>query len=149
VNGADQFHAGIVVDDLAAAQADLTELFGYEWCPTLALQTPVVLPDGEIMLDLEFAYSTTVPRVEVIRSTPGTLWVPAAGSGVHHLGYWSDDLATDMTRLVARGYAEEARGVDPTGAAMWAYHRSAAGPRIELVSRAIQPGLEQYWASAT
>jgi hypothetical protein len=148
VNGADQFHAGIVVDDLPGALADLTEMFGYEWCPTLALETPVVLPDGEFMLDLEFTYSTTVPRVEVIRSTPGTLWMPAAGSGVHHLGYWSDDLAGDMARLDAHGYAEEARGVDPTGAAMWAYHRGPAGPRIELVSRAIAPGLEQYWASS-
>ncbi len=30
---------------------------------------------------------------------------------------------------------------------MWAYHRSPHGPRIELVSRGLQPGLEQYWSS--
>jgi Glyoxalase/Bleomycin resistance protein/Dioxygenase superfamily len=148
VNGSDQFHVGIVVDDFDAALAELTALFGYRWCPPLALETPVVLPDGEIMLDLQFAYTATEPRVEVIRSTPGTLWMPAQDSGLHHVGYWSDDLAADSALLDTRGYAEEARGVDPSGSAMWAYHRSPAGPRIELVSRAIRPGLEQYWASA-
>ena len=148
MRGADQFHVGVVVDDFDAALDELTALFGYTWCPPLALETPVVLPDGEFMLDLQFTYSATAPRVEVIRSTPGTLWVPAPNSGLHHLGYWSDDLAADSALLEARGYAEEARGVDPSGSAIWAYHRSQAGPRIELVSAAIRSGLEQYWATA-
>ena len=74
---------------------------------------------------------------------PGTLWVPAPASGIHHLGYWSDDVAADAARLTARGYAAEATGVRPDGTAVWAYHRSASGPRIELVSRAIAAGLEQ------
>ena len=30
---------------------------------------------------------------------------------------------------------------------MWTYHRSARGPRIELVSRQLEAGLESYWAS--
>jgi glyoxalase/bleomycin resistance protein/dioxygenase superfamily protein len=148
VNGADQFHVGIVVDDLDTALAELTALFGYAWCPPIAVETPVVLPDDEIMLDLEFAYSATEPRVEMIRSTPGTLWMPASGSGIHHVGYWSDDLTADMDQLASQGHAQEARGEGPDGTAMWAYHRSPNGPRIELVSRVIQPGLEQYWASA-
>jgi len=54
-----------------------------------------VLPDGEATLDLVFTYSKTEPRVEVIQSMPGTLWVPAEDSGIHHLGYWSDDVAAD------------------------------------------------------
>ena len=90
----------------------------------------------------------TVPRVEVIQSIPGTLWTPAVGSGIHHLGYWSDDVATDAALLAARGYAAEATGVRPEGSPVWAYHRSASGPRIELVSRELAVGLEQYWGSA-
>jgi len=31
VNAADQFHVGILVDDLDAALSDLTELPGYQW----------------------------------------------------------------------------------------------------------------------
>lgn len=147
--GADQFHVGVVVDDLDPALSDLTDLFDYHWCPVMAVQTPVVLPGGDLMLDLRFTYSITTPRVEMIQSVPGTLWVPAAGSGVHHVGYWSDDVDADGRRLVARGYAEEARGVQPDGTAAWSYHRSADGPRVELVSRQIQAGLEQYWGSAS
>jgi hypothetical protein len=147
VKGADQFHVGVVVDDLDAALGDLSGLFGYHWCPALAVQTPVVLPTGDLLLDLRFTYSVTTPRMEVIQSVPGTLWVPAAGSGVHHVGYWSDDVEADGRALVARGYAEEARGVHPDGTAVWTYHRSANGPRVELVSREIRAGLEGYWAS--
>ena len=149
MRGEDQFHVGVVVDDLDAALEDLTDLFGYRWCPAMAVETPVVVSTGEFMLDLRFTYSATVPRVEVIQSVPGTLWVPAAGSGVHHLGYWSDDVEADGRRLVERGYAEEARGVGSDGGAVWTYHRGASGPRIELVSREIQAGLEGYWASAS
>jgi hypothetical protein len=147
VRAHDQFHTGIVVDDLDAALVDLSELFGYEWCPELHIQTPVVLPTGELTLDLRFTYSVTVPRLELIQSIPGTLWVPAATSGVHHLGYWSDDVASDGDRLVARGYAVEATGARPDGNAIWAYHRNPAGPRIELVSNELREGLFQYWES--
>jgi hypothetical protein len=147
MEGGAQFHVGIVVDDLDAALSELSELFAYEWCPQLAVETQVRLPEGHIMLDLRFAYSATLPRVELVRSVPGTPWVPA-DSGLHHVGYWSDDVAGDGARLVARGYAEEAAGVRPDGVAVWSYHRSARGPRIELVSRELQSGLEGYWASA-
>jgi hypothetical protein len=147
MNAADHFHAGVVVDDFGAALDDLSNLFGHEWCPTMSVSTPVVLPEGEITLDLVFTYSKTTPRLEVIKSVPGTLWTPAPGSGIHHLGYWSDDVVADAARLTARGYAAEATGVRPDGAAVWAYHRSPSGPRIELVSRDIAEGLEGYWAS--
>jgi hypothetical protein len=149
VKAADQFHVGVVVHDLDAALTELSALFGYEWCPQLAVSTPVVLPEGEATLDLVFTYSRTEPRVEVIQSMPGTLWVPAEGSGIHHLGYWSDDVTADATLLTERGYAAEATGVRADGIAVWAYHRSASGPRIELVSRHIAAGLEQYWASGS
>ena len=136
----EQFHAGIVVEDLDATLDDLSELFGYEWCPEINIQTPVLLPTGEATLDLRFTYSATVPRLELIQSIPGTLWVPAPMSGVHHLGYWSDDVASDGALLTARGYAVEATGVRPDGTPVWAYHRSPDGPRIELVSHALEAG---------
>ncbi len=148
MRAADQFHIGIVVDDLGAAMDDLGGLFGYEWCPILAIETPVVLPDREIMLDLRFTYSRSAPRVELIKSVVGTLWIPAEGSGIHHAGYWSDDVGADGLLLAGRGYAEEARGVGPDGTAVWSYHRRVGGPRIELVSRQLEAGLASYWASS-
>jgi hypothetical protein len=149
VKATDQFHVGMVVDDLDAALAELTELFGYQWCPQMAVRTPVVLATGETELDLRFTYSATTPRVEVIQSKAGTLWIPASGSHIHHLGYWSDDVAADAHHLAERGHGAEATGVGPNGTPVWAYHKSASGPRIELVSRQIQPGLEQYWAAGS
>jgi hypothetical protein len=139
VRAEDQFHVGVVVDDLDATLVTLSELFGYRWCEQVHLPTPVTTPAGDFVLDLQFAYSMTSPRLEVIRAIPGTLWEPAAGSGIHHLGYWSDDVATDSAALEEQGFAREAAGQ------VWAYHRSPTGPRIELVNRAVQPGMEQYW----
>ena len=143
----DQFHIGVVVDDFEDTLADLSALFGYQWCDEIGGPTPVRLPTGDAVLELRFAYSTTSPRLEIIRSLPGTLWVPAAGSGIHHMGYWSDDVPADSAELEGRGLAIEASGRGPDGAPYWAYHRSAGGPRIELVSRAVQPALEQYWTT--
>jgi len=63
MNGTDQFHIGIVVDDLESALDELGNLLGYDWCPVFAIETPVVLPEREVMVDLRFAYSKTEPRV--------------------------------------------------------------------------------------
>jgi hypothetical protein len=147
VKGQDQFHVGIVVDDLEAALAEHTELFGYQWCDVISVPTQVTLPDGDHELEFTFAYSVTVPRLEMIRTMPGTLWEPAADSGIHHLGYWSDDVAADSAELVRRGFVTEATGHRPDGEPYWSFHRSTSGPRLELVSSSVKEGLEGYWAS--
>jgi hypothetical protein len=85
--------------------------------------------------------------LEIIRTIPGTVWVPDAGSGLHHVGYWSDDVGADSARLAQQGYMAEAVGTRPDGTPSWAYHRSPTGPRIELVTRMVQPALEQYWTT--
>jgi catechol 2,3-dioxygenase-like lactoylglutathione lyase family enzyme len=136
----DQFHVGLVVDDVEAALARLASL-GYEWCAELAYPTPVQLPAGDAVVDVRCVYSRTVPRVEVVQSIPGTPPWSATDSGIHHLGYWSDDVAADTAALEAEGYTVEVTGKG------WAYLVGAGGPRVELVSRALQPPLEGYWAS--
>ena len=143
---ADQFHVGMVVDDLEEASAELSAMFGYQWCEPIGAPARVRLPTGDTVLDLNSTYSMSTPRVELVQSVPGTLWQPA-DSGVHHLGYWSDDVAADSAELVRRGHAAEALGTRPDGTPYWAFHHSRTGPRIELVSRALQPLLEQYWAT--
>ncbi len=110
MRAADQFHTGVVVDDLERALAELTALFGYEWCDEVHVEQPVHLPSGDTTVEFRFHYSRNAPRLEVIGHQPGTLWVPAAGSGIHHLGYWSDDVATDGASLERAGYAFEAAG---------------------------------------
>ena len=144
----DQFHIGIVVDDLESTLEQLTALFGYEWCDVIGGPIAVTGPAGDATVDLRFAYSRTSPRLEVIRTAPGSLWEPA-DSGIHHVGYWSDDVAADSAELVSQGWAVEAVGSRPDGTPYWSFHRSATGPRVELVSRSVQAGMEQYWASSS
>ncbi|MCT9079627.1 VOC family protein [Streptomyces fulvoviolaceus] len=142
----DQFHVGIVVDDMAAAAAELSEVFGHQWCEEIEVPATVRLPGGDTVLDLKSVYSMSTPRVELVQSIPGTLWQPA-DSGVHHLGYWSDDVAADSVELARRGHTVEAVGTRPDGTPYWAFHRGATGPRIELVTRTLQPALERFWAT--
>ncbi|WP_081438253.1 VOC family protein [Pseudofrankia asymbiotica] len=145
----DQFHAGVIVEDFEGTLKRLTELFGFEWCDELVndVAVRIITPDGPVdtTITTRFSYSVNEPRLEVIRPIPGTVWVPA-DSGVHHLGYWSDDVPADSAALAAQGMPLEVAGIGPDGQPYWAYHRGADGPRIELVSRSIKPGLEQYWA---
>jgi hypothetical protein len=136
----DQFHVGIVVDDLEGTLAQLSDLFGYQWCEQIAAPTPVALPAGDTVVDFRFAYSMNAPRLEIIQSIPGTLWTPVAGSGL-------DDVAGDAAALEARGIPREAAGTRPDGTVSWAYHRAESGPRIELVTSDLRPLLEQYWAT--
>ena len=147
MNAGDLFHVGIVTDDLNGTLDELTTSLGYEWCAQTRVSVPVTLPDGDTVVDLRFTYSRTTPRLEIVQSIPGTVWTPAKDAAVHHLGYWSDDVEADAADLERRGYRAEAVGRDGDGTARWTYHRRADGPRIELVSRAIQAGLEHYWSA--
>jgi hypothetical protein len=147
VNARDQYHVGIVVPDLATAKEELAGLFGYVWGTDVGGKTRVRFPSGISEIELLLVYSVTTPRVELVQRVPGTLWEPAIGSGVHHIGYWSDDVAGDAAKLEAARFEHEASGVDPDGNPMWAYHRSSTGPRIELVSRALEPLMHGLWSA--
>lgn len=140
----DQFHLGLVVEDFEATLAELTGAFGYEWCGEIGVTVPVTLPTGDAVLDLNCAYSRTLPRLEIVRRIPGTLWEPVAGGGVHHVGFWSDDVAADAAELTGQGFVTEAARTG-SGGAPFAFLRGPSGLLVELVDRVAQPGLETYW----
>jgi hypothetical protein len=146
IRAADQYHAGIVSDDPAATMAQLSELLGYEWGEPLGGTVTVSLPQGDTTVEMRMWYSTTTPRLEVVQSHPGTVW-SRADSGLHHYGYWVDDVAATIKALEAGGYTFEAAGTRPDGVPYWAYLASPAGPRLEIVSRELQPLMERYFAT--
>jgi hypothetical protein len=148
LNAADQYHVGIISDDPAATMAQLTELLGYEWCDPIGGTVIVGTPDGDITVEARTCYSKTTPRLEVAQSHPGTVWT-RADSGLHHVGFWVDDVAATIAELEERGYAFEAAGKLPDGAPYWAYLIGPAGPRVEIVSRQLQPMLERYFATGS
>ena len=147
MKAADQFHVGVVVDDFESALDRLAAQLGLDWCEELRVPTPMRLPSGDTTLTLRFTYSRSVPRLELIEQVPDTLWMPVRGSGLHHLGFWSDDVAADCHVLKGQGLDLEVSGLDPTGGVQWAYLRQPGGPRIELVTRAAHAMLEQWWST--
>jgi Glyoxalase/Bleomycin resistance protein/Dioxygenase superfamily len=149
----DQYHVGIVVDDPAAIMAELTSVLGYEWADQIGGTVTVSLPDGDRQVEMRTWYSKTAPRLEVVQSHPGTVWTRAS-SGLHHVGYWVDDVPAIIAALEQRGYAFEAAGRLPDGPPYWAYLRApagggAAGPRLEIVSRTLKPMMEHYFETGS
>jgi hypothetical protein len=145
VKAEDHYHTGIVVDDVAATVLWLSETAGYRWCEPLVGEHVVELAGGERTVPYHFVYSVTEPRLEIIAAQPGTLWQPG-GSGIHHLGYWSADMDRDVAALVAAGLTVEAAGRAASGSLTWAYCQGPSGPRIELVTRSLEPVLARLWS---
>jgi hypothetical protein len=140
----DQYHVGIVVDDIEAAKADLSAALGIEW-GDLVTSPSIVIMGGETKeVTSTFCYSLSEPRLELLPTTPGTPWQPVPGAGAHHLGYWSDDVPADGAALEALGYTPEIVGPGEDGVAMWGYWTKPGSPRIELVTSAVRPMLEEY-----
>ena len=92
----------------------LTKVAGYTRTDIVSVDQDAVTP----------VYSGADPRLELLQTVPGTVWTPA-DSGVHHIGYWSDDVESDLATL------------------------ESGGPRIELVSRNMEPFIAYWWATAT
>ncbi|WP_308162921.1 VOC family protein [Nocardia alni] len=142
----DRFHLGIVTTDPDATAAMLTSVLGYEWGITVGNAVEVTGPDGVHTVELSCAFSVTEPRLEVVRAVAGTLWEPVPGSGIHHLGYWSDDVTADTAALREHGWDLEAGRVMPDGKLFFAFLSGAQGFRVELVDRRAQAGMSQCWA---
>lgn len=145
----DLYHTGIVVDDLGATLDWFTKAAGYRWTDVVEVDQVAQTPAGEVTIPMRMAYSGTAPRLEIVQTVPGTIWIPA-DSGVHHLGYWSDDVESDLTALESSGMGYEVKAFNPDGSGtlLWAYCKGRPGPRVELVSRAMQPFIEYWFATA-
>ena len=142
---ADQYHAGIVVDDFEESLAWFSETAGYRWCEPVAVDQVITTTKGEQTIPMRIAYSVDEPRLELIQTAPGTIWVPST-SGIHHLGYWSDDVDADVSTLLATGMELEATTPLPDGTTLFAYCHAPGRTRIELVNRAMQPLLSTWWS---
>jgi len=140
------FHVGIVVPDLEAAQARLTELLGVEWGPVMVNDIDIRDGDGvERVVPNKICYSTSSPYLELIQEVPGTPWVCNEHSNLHHIGVFSGALVDESGRFRAVQCPLEltdGRGDEPP--VMWAYHRDPLGVRIEIVNDDLRPAMEQF-----
>jgi len=133
------YHVGIIVPDIDAAREQFTAQLGVTWGPVLRL------PDtdyrdhtgADLVLPTTFCYSVDEPRLELIEEVPGTVWVCNEHSNLHHIGFWSDDLAADSGGLTGVGCPLQLCGrAGDDAPATFAYHRNELGVRIEIVDAA-------------
>lgn len=138
---ANLFHTGIVVDDLAAATAQLGDLLGVTWFEGGG-DVRVITDDGARTVRASYALSREGPHhVELAQSVDGTLWSVTAPGQAHHLGYWVDDVAAASAELTRLGSPRVATvAVADDAPPMCAYHQ-ANGLYVELVGLAMRPVL--------
>jgi hypothetical protein len=141
----DLYHTGIVVPDLEASMARMTEATGHRWTTIQSAELPIRFGDNEKVLRLRYVYSLDAPCVELVQEIPGTPWT----AGEHHLGYLCDDLLIESERLVELGFALEACAVVDGTQALFAYHLAPSGTRIEIVDRELIPDFAEYLRART
>ncbi|OBI45000.1 VOC family protein [Mycobacterium colombiense] len=145
----DFYHTGIIVSDLDAAMARLSALAGYRWITPVSYTLPFRTTSGTQEVTSTFVYSLQAPHIELIKEVPGTAWTAAPGNAIHHLGYWTDDLAESAKRLEDTGFTFEATAdTAPPDLALFAYYVDAAGTRIEIVDRALFPDFPAFLQAA-
>jgi hypothetical protein len=141
------YHVGIVVPDIAAARTQFNEQLGVTWGPVMHLDT-ADYRDGvghDLVLPTTICYSVEEPRLELIEEVPGSVWVCNHHSNLHHIGFWSDDLPADSSRLVGVGCPLQLAGRAGDNAPMsFAYHLNALGVRIEIVDAAMREVMGSY-----
>ena len=133
---AELYHTGIIVDDVEAAKAEYTDLFGVTWGPQGKVPMPILLADGPKMVDFEYAYTNEGPhRLELVAPIPGTLWAVHGNGHAHHLGYWCNDVAATSADLIRCGVPLRVKvGVSSDDEpASIVIHQAKSGVYIELV----------------
>jgi Glyoxalase/Bleomycin resistance protein/Dioxygenase superfamily len=144
----DFYHTGIIVPDLDAAMARLSALAGYRWITPLTYTLPFRTTTGTHELSSTFVYSLESPHLELIKEVPASPWAAAPGNSIHHLGYFTDDLADTARILEDNGFTFEATAdVSPPDLALFAYYIDDFGTRIEIVDRALFPDFSAFLQS--
>ena len=139
------YHVGIVVPDLAAAQAQLTELIGVTWGPVLRLDAVDYRDSSgrDVVLPTTMCYSVDEPHLELIEELPGSVWVCNEHSNLHHIGFWTEDLTGDTAALIGSGCPMQLCGrAGDRAPVSFAYHRIDLGVRIEIVDTTMRPAME-------
>ncbi|UXA06998.1 VOC family protein [Mycobacterium sp. SMC-2] len=144
----DFYHTGVIVPDLGAAMARLSALAGYRWINPMSYTLPFRTASGVRELTSTIVYSLQSPHLELVQEVPGSPWTAAPGNAVHHLGYFSDNLAESARALEANGFTlEMTADVPGSELGLFAYYTDASGARIEIVDRALFPDFPTFLES--
>lgn len=138
------FHVGIVVPDLEEARARLTASLGLQWGPIIDVPAlEVTEADGTaVVVPNHMCYSAEEPYLELIQEVPGTVWTTNPFSNLHHIGFFSEDLAGDSQRMVGAGCPLQLAGRNGQSTPVsFTYHADPLGFRFELVDASMREAL--------
>ncbi len=147
------YHTGIIVDDLDEAMRTLGPALGLHWAPPLTATTPMRCPTGVEGREVRFTYGLEGPHhIELLEQIDPSPYLSLTGGRyVHHLGYYTTDLAGSAARLESMGFPMELSGFGPNGEISRAtFHHNPAAPAIwiELVSHEIADEIGEWMAKA-
>ncbi len=143
------YHHGVRVADLDVAMNELGDSLGLTWCEPQQRDQPVWLPDGgATTIPLRFTYSAAGPQhLELLQGPPGSIWDGREQPGMHHIGVWSDDVAGETAALIAHGWTLRLAQLSPDdGFGAFTYVQPPSGLLVELVTSAVQPMFERWFA---
>jgi hypothetical protein len=148
------FHVGLIVPDVHEAVERFARLYGWRWAEIQPRRHNYrAFPSGgRRAADVQVTFSLSSPsRIELISHADGSPWTVTDGATLHHIAWWSDDLAADAERLEARGAVREFHGIDPeTGDEPWRFVYLREGAmRIELLDSGVRPLFEAWFSSST
>jgi hypothetical protein len=146
-------HCALVVPDLRAAQLELAERFGLTFTEVIESKRPYT-DAGSVEL-------ATAPRVLVAYSRPGRapylelIQVLEPGGpysaqdvGVHHFGFWTDDVWGTARALRSAGQSVEYHLLDgPDLLALFSPVSALLGVRVEYTSARFRPVIEGWVAT--
>jgi hypothetical protein len=142
------YHVAWVVPHLADAMQSFGAV-GLRWASpvvrTINMQTPTTEPT---QISISVTYSIDDPmHVELIEHCPNSPWQMETHGTPHHLGWWTDDLRSDIAMLVGEGHQLQSWMVGEDGQpSRFAYLLNDQGVRVELVDRQAEPQLRAWWS---
>jgi hypothetical protein len=145
------YHYGILAFDLEEALPRFEAAFGLRFRePQTRALSPApgyerAVPPGS---EVRFAFSvgSSFPYLELIEAADSGLFGRQQGEGLHHVGYWVDDLDGVRAEQGEGGMVTEASFADPDGVERVFYARR--GPlRVESVNARLRPEYEAWLAA--
>jgi hypothetical protein len=138
------YHVAFAVPDLEAAMEEMGPALGLHWRPVQ--EGPYTVTDAEGVtheIPVRVTYSVEgPPAIEIFEARPGTPLAAPAGTALHHLGFWVDDLVGECERLGSQGWPLSSASYDDQGRIVrGAFHRCPFGPSLEL----LDVGFERPW----
>lgn len=132
------YHMGIVVPEMDAAMAELSEQIGLTWAPPRVF--PVNMREGGAIRSygVKATYSREgPPYFELMEAVGETIWSAGYAGQLHHIGVYAEDTQREIARLEETGFTIEAQGQTPEGEPLGpTYLTNRLGLRIELASGA-------------